>query len=110
VKLLFDQNLSPTLAQRLRDVFPHSTHVFHIGLDRSTDLDIWKLCHNEGFTIVSRDSDFSDLSMVLGFPPKVLWIRRANCSTQQIEEMLRTNLQAVLELADNPETGVLELY
>jgi predicted nuclease of predicted toxin-antitoxin system len=81
VKLLFDQNLSPLLAQRLQDIFPDSTHVFRIGLDRAVDLDIWQFSHAQEFTIVSRDSDFSDFSMVMGFPPKVLWIRRGNCST-----------------------------
>ena len=110
MKLLFDQNLSPFLPDSLQDIFPESSHVFRIGLDRAVDLEIWELARKQSFTIVSRDSDFSDLSQVLGFPPKVLWIRRGNCSTQEIEELLRTNRDTVNELGDNPDAGLLELY
>ena len=110
MRLLFDQNLSPLLAANLQDIFPESSHIFQIGLDRAVDLEIWEFSRKENFTIVSRDSDFSDLSQVMGFPPKVLWIRRGNCSTHEIEELLRTNLDAVTGLGSNDEAGLLELY
>ncbi|MGA7935243.1 MAG: DUF5615 family PIN-like protein, partial [Kovacikia sp.] len=35
-------------------------------------------------------SDYNDLSLMQGFPPKVIWISRDNCSTQAIEQMLRS--------------------
>ena len=34
---LFDQNLSPCLVDYLADIYPESTHVYHIGLDRAPD-------------------------------------------------------------------------
>ena len=37
MKLLFDQNLSPCLVDYLADIYPESTHVYHIGLDRAPD-------------------------------------------------------------------------
>jgi predicted nuclease of predicted toxin-antitoxin system len=36
--LLFDQNLSPRLVNRLADLFPGALHVAQVGLDRATDL------------------------------------------------------------------------
>ncbi len=30
----------------------------------------------------------SDMSVLRGFPPKVIWIRLGNCTTQQIEDLL----------------------
>ena len=35
MNLLFDQNLSPRLVDRLEDLYPNSTHVGDVGLDRA---------------------------------------------------------------------------
>ncbi|WP_337907231.1 DUF5615 family PIN-like protein [Iningainema tapete] len=32
------------------------------------------------------------MSILQGFPPKIIWIRRGNCSTSQIEGILRSHL------------------
>jgi predicted nuclease of predicted toxin-antitoxin system len=37
MKLLFDENLSPLLAQRLQDIFPGSSHVHDCSLGASDD-------------------------------------------------------------------------
>jgi len=37
MKLLFDQNLSPTLVMRLADLFPDASHVQAIDLDCASD-------------------------------------------------------------------------
>jgi predicted nuclease of predicted toxin-antitoxin system len=59
----FDQNLSPTLAQKLADLFPGSTHTERAGLGRSDDVSIWEFCLREGFVVVSKDNDFGFLAM-----------------------------------------------
>jgi predicted nuclease of predicted toxin-antitoxin system len=45
--------------------------------------------------IVSKDSDMHDLSLVLGSPPKVIWIRLGNCSTAQVENLLRRDFETI---------------
>jgi len=60
--------------------------------------------------IVSKDTDFSELSLLWGFPPKVIWIRRGNCSTQETEQLLRGNYNAIFNLFDDEETGILTLF
>ncbi|MEL6880968.1 MAG: DUF5615 family PIN-like protein, partial [Cyanobacteria bacterium J06607_10] len=47
------------------------------------------------FMLVSKDADMHDLSLVLGNPPKVIWLRLGNCSTSQVEQLLRQNLSAI---------------
>lgn len=42
MKLLFDQNLSFKLARQLNDLFPDSSQVRLLGLDRADDKAIWK--------------------------------------------------------------------
>ena len=89
MRLLFDQNLSPHLKEALRDLYPESRHVRSAGLESADDATIWAYAKDHGFVIVSKDSDFRQLSFTLGQPPKVIWIRRGNCSTSEIESILR---------------------
>ena len=82
MKLLFDQNLSPRLVNRLADLYPDSSHVYFVGLDMAPDPVIWEYARDKEFIVMTRDADFSDLNVLLGFPPKVIWIRRGNCALQ----------------------------
>jgi predicted nuclease of predicted toxin-antitoxin system len=110
LKLLFDQNLSPRLIDYLADLYPDSMHVYRIGLDRASDLAVWNAARTRGYIIVSQDADFSDLSAMFGAPPKVIWIRRGNCSTREIEAILRLHYDALAGVNDDPESRVLVLF
>lgn len=89
MRLLFDQNLAASLVQRLADVYPGSQHVRDVGLGSADDAAVWAHAAEHGLTIVSKDADFHQLSFLKGAPPKAVWIRRGNCSTADIEEILR---------------------
>jgi len=55
VKLLFDQHISARLVAAIADIFPDSAHVKEIGLDRSTDEEIWIYARENSFILVSKD-------------------------------------------------------
>lgn len=110
MKLLFNHNLSPRLVNRLADLFPESTHIYTLGMDQSDDLEVWTYAQSHGFTIVTRDSDYNELLVLKSFPPKVIWIRRGNCSTTEIEAMLRSHLADIQTLASDSTLGILTLY
>jgi len=74
MRLLFDQNLSRRLPDRLADVFPESLHVSVLGLSNATDLEVWSVAKEQGFTIITKDSDFNELQLLQGFPPYVIWV------------------------------------
>lgn len=61
MKLLFDQNLSPRLVSQLADLYPDSKHVYPLGLDRVPDHEVREYAQREGFLLVTKDADFSDL-------------------------------------------------
>lgn len=109
MKLLFDQQLSPRLVERLADLFPDSSHVWNLGMDQADDRDIWDLALREGYTLVTKDRDFADLSPLRGFPPKVIWLRLGNCTTRQVEDVLRRGLEAIRQFGADVDAGVLEL-
>ena len=95
MKFLFDQNLSPRLVRALRDVYSQCEHVRNVGLNEADDSAVWAYAKNNGFMIVSKDFDFYQRSQVLGPPPKVIWVKLGNCSTQAVERVLRTHIEAV---------------
>ena len=47
MKLLFDQNLSVRLVDRLQDLFPGSTHTALIGFERETDSSVWEYARED---------------------------------------------------------------
>jgi predicted nuclease of predicted toxin-antitoxin system len=110
VKLLFDHNLSPRLVRSLADIYPDSNHVYPLRLDQVSDREIWEYARREGFLVVTKDSDFSDLCMLLGFPPKLIWIRRGNCQTSVIGAMLRHHYSDIEALNQDVANGVLTLF
>jgi predicted nuclease of predicted toxin-antitoxin system len=73
----------------LASLFPDSRHVFPLGLDRASDWEIRDYARQNDYAIVTKDADFSELCVLLGFPPKIIWIRRGNCSTTALEQLLR---------------------
>ncbi len=109
MKLLLGQNLSPRLVARLADLFPDSQHVSDLGLERASDRAVWDYARDHGYLIVTRDSDFSELSVLRGSPPKVLWVRIGNCTTGQIEALLRAHHAAIAAFGDDATAGVLML-
>ncbi|MCF7802108.1 MAG: DUF5615 family PIN-like protein [Candidatus Marinimicrobia bacterium] len=109
MKLLFDQNLSYRLVAALAAHFPESQHVRDIGLAVASDSDIWDYAKSHNFAIVSKDSDFHQRSLTFGPPPKVIWIQRGNCSTDDIIAILRTHVEDIQSFGESTETAFLEL-
>jgi predicted nuclease of predicted toxin-antitoxin system len=97
MKLLFDENLSARVAVRLNDVYSGSIHVRDVGLKGGEDWEIWNHAANDGFVIASRDSDFRQLSLLRGHPPKVVVVAIGNCTNKRLEALFRSYHQ---ELAD----------
>lgn len=95
MKLLFDQNLSPRLVDLLADVFPSSSHVQSAGLDRASDEAVWNFAREHGYTIVTKDSDFQERSQIARSAPCIVWVRRGNSSTPDIEAMLRKHADTI---------------
>jgi predicted nuclease of predicted toxin-antitoxin system len=78
VKLLLDENLSRRLVPFLLNDYPGSTQIALLGMEQAGDREIWDYARAHGLVIVTRDSDYYDLSTVLGSPPKVIWLRTGN--------------------------------
>lgn len=109
MKLLLDENLSPNLVQALSQEYPGSAHVRDLGLRSGTDQAVWERARTEGYTVVSKDSDFRQMSFLFGPPPKVVWIRLGNCSTAEILALLRSRKAALQSFLEDSEAAFLVL-
>ena len=109
MKLLFDGNLSPKLPNRLGDLFPNSLHVRDVGMRATSDPIVWDYAKDNDLMIVSKDADMHDLSLVFGNPPKVIWLRLGNCSTLQVENVLRRDFAAIKLFYEDKNLSLLAL-
>jgi predicted nuclease of predicted toxin-antitoxin system len=107
MKLLFDANLSPRLAASLSDLYPGSTHVFDQGDIAADDATIWRIAGRDGYSIATKDTDFLELSLLRGAPPKVVLLRIGNVTTATIEQLLRLRADRLRQFAADPDEAVL---
>ena len=107
MKLLFDENLSPKLPRILSKDFPESMHVRDCGLKGFPDEDVWEYARNNGFTIVSKDSDFYQRSLLYGHPPKLVWLRIGNCNGDILVALITKYKEQIYLLDSNPSESIL---
>ena len=109
MKLFFDENLSHKLVRLLEDLFPQSIHVRDVGLKAADDPLVWEYAKNYGLVLVSKDSDMHQRSFLFGHPPKVVWVRLGNCSTSDVDRLLRQNISPIIVFFDDPNASFLVL-
>ena len=96
MKLLFDENVSHRLPHSLAGEFPGSTHVRTAGLRGADDGQIWDYARDQGFAVVSKDTDFRKRSYVDGYKlPKlehqIVNIRHIEHHMAQLADRLRSS-------------------
>jgi len=109
VKLLFDQNLSFRLAFAVDASFPDSKHVRDFALTRKGDDRIWEFAAENGYAIISKDSDFMHRALLHGTPPKVIYLHVGNCRTERIEQLLHDGKALMTDFLKDPVEALLVL-
>jgi predicted nuclease of predicted toxin-antitoxin system len=109
VKLLLDQNLSYRLVKKLGSVYSDIQQIKRIGFNNKPDRTIWDFAKAGGYTIVTFDSDFYDLSLLFGHPPKLIWLRCADQTTRFIENVLKQKYDQIYEFVNDQSLSCLEI-
>lgn len=110
MKLLLDENLSRRIVPFLQDAFPGSTQIALLGMETASDREVWKFAKDNGFVIVTKDSDFYDLSLVLETPPRIIWIKTGNATKSVIAALLLDNRKKLEFLLMIDRLACVELY
>jgi predicted nuclease of predicted toxin-antitoxin system len=72
-------------------------------------ISVWNYAGEHGYIIVSKDADFHQRSLLLGAPPKVIWIRQGNCSVKETAALLRERFIAVERFYAREDAAFLAL-
>ncbi len=97
MKLLLDENLSRRLVPFLQQDYPGTSQVVLLGLESASDRVVWQKAKDDGYVIVTRDSDFQELSLVWGQPPKVVRLRTLNQTRAATLKVLIDNQELIVE-------------
>jgi predicted nuclease of predicted toxin-antitoxin system len=99
VRFLVDANLSPRLAERLRDAGHDAVHVADIGLLFAEDPAIMERAHDDDRVIISSDTDFGTLLAQQGAsgPSFVLLRQLQDRKVDALAALLLANLEAVAD-------------
>jgi len=107
---LFDQNISHRILSLLPENFSSSSTVKKEGLLNSTDKEVWDFAKINKFVIVTQDSDFNDLNSLLGFPPKIIWIRTGNIKTAVLAKILIDYQLEISQFLKDDNYGCFEIF
>jgi predicted nuclease of predicted toxin-antitoxin system len=110
LKLLLDQNLSFRLLEKLEPAYPGSTQVKFVDLDQADDLSVWRYARDNNFTVVTKDSDFHEYSLIYGNPPKVIWLKCGNKPKWYVLGLLLNNRDQIEAFLNDNESSCLEIY
>lgn len=109
MKLLLDQNISRRIVPWLAEDYPGSSQAALLGLDTAQDADVWRYARDNDFTIVTKDADFAEMSLIQGSPPKVIWIRLGNVDNSAILRALQENKENIERMIGREELDCLEI-
>lgn len=109
MKLLSDQMFSYRLISKLKSTYPEAKQISELQLTNYTDKEIWDFAKSNGYVIVTFDSDFFDLNTFYGFPPKVVWLRTGNMTTQYLGKFLLNKNKQIRDFVENKNLGCLQL-
>lgn len=79
----------------LQAVYPDSSQVALVGMERASDRAIWAFARENGYVIVTKDADYYDLSLMLGAPPLVIWLQTGNADKSAVLKLLLDHAQAI---------------
>jgi predicted nuclease of predicted toxin-antitoxin system len=110
LQLLLDANLSWRSVAVLKIHYDDCFHVDETELEHpANDTEIWNYAQKRRMLIVTNDEDFLYLSMLKGFPPKVLLLRTGNQNRKYVEQILISKKEQIKTFAELSEYGILEL-
>jgi predicted nuclease of predicted toxin-antitoxin system len=83
--------------------------VREVGLRAALDPLIRQYAAAHDLVIVSKNADFAERALSHGPPPKVVWLRLGNCTTAQVESLLRRHTTDLLAFERDPSPVLILL-
>jgi len=110
MKLLLDENLSRRVVPFIQQDYPDSSQISLLNMEHSTDKEIWDYAKSQGYTIVTKDADFLDMSLLYGQPPKIIWLKIGNQSKAVMINALMENRIEIERVLMTEDKACVEIY
>ena len=102
-----DAQLSPLIAEWLERNFDvQAIPLRNLGLHTATDKEIFFSARKNSAIIMSKDSDFIELSTQFGSPPQIIWITCGNTSNRKLKEIFLKAMPVVINYIQTGESIV----
>jgi Uncharacterized protein conserved in bacteria len=99
MKFLLNENIPPSLSNRLKSLGYESIHIYDCGLTGKSDEAVIQFALMQGYIIITHDLDYSRIISLSGKPkPSVITIRQRVVSGEIIFESLRQLLPKVSDI------------
>jgi len=110
MKLLLDENLSRRVVPFILDAYPGSSQIALLNMEQADDQAVWQYAKQNSFVIVTRDSDYIDLSALHGQPPKIVWLRTGNQTKAAVIHLLLKSKDAIEKALAREDKACIEIY
>jgi predicted nuclease of predicted toxin-antitoxin system len=110
MKLLLDENLSRRIVPLLQTAYPGTSQIALLKLETASDREIWEFAKSNDFVIVTRDSDFHELSTLYGAPPSVVWLKTGNQSRISVLGYLLDHAEEINSALQQNNKSCIEIY
>ncbi|MCS6822017.1 MAG: DUF5615 family PIN-like protein [Microscillaceae bacterium] len=110
MKLLLEQNISYKVLKELNEHFPESAQAGRIGLGQAGDREVWNFAKVHGYTLVTYEATFHEISLLLGAPPKVIWLKCEDTSPKNVACILIKNKNIIENFIRDKKYICLEIY
>jgi len=105
--LWLDAQLPPQLATWIQQTLSvDAIALRELGLRDATDSTIFEAAKKAHAVLISKDSDFVELVMRHGAPPKLIWLTCGNVSNAALQILFIAKLRAAIQLLESGEAIV----
>ena len=108
MNFLVDNQLPEALCAFLAEKGHRSSHVLTLGMDETSDLEIWDYAAKNNWIVVTKDEDFLHLANRPADAGKLLWVRIGNCRKETLLRAFERELPDILR-AFNEGAQVVEI-
>ena len=95
-RILIDENLPRSLGAKLGEACTHASEI----AAQASDTMLWEYARERNWIILTRDTDFFDRLMLIGSPPKIVWVRLGNVRKSELIEIVGFKWKAIRKLME----------
>lgn len=107
-----DCHFSPIIAKWINEISSFKCFSgYSLNINSLTDWEIYNKAKEAGsIIIISKDTDFGQIIMLNGSPPKLISVKKGNCSNKEMFEFLNLHLEKAYKLLSKNKLDIVELY